>query len=1621
MADTRKLQLEAEVNDNTRAGFESIKQGAADMAQGVAQSSQAAGKAVDGIANGTGAGAQKFAEATRSIAGSIQRATAAMQVGEKGTAKYFEALASYRNADMGVLRPLLDEMKAVELAQQAANASLNGMGNTAKQTAAALRMVPAQFTDIITSLQGGQAPLTVLLQQGGQLRDMFGSTGEAARALSGYVVGLVNPLTLVGAAVAAGAVAYNQGAKEADAYRVALVTTGNAAGTTVGQLNDQAKAIAAVIGTQGKAAESLAALASTGKVGAEILTQAGLAAVAYERAAGVAVDKTAEKFASLADSPLQAVLKLNDGTNFLTESVYRQIKSLEEQGKVTDAAALAQRTYADALTSRAGQIESNLGTIEKAWLRIKDAAKSGWDAMLNVGRQETNMDQLTATRARIAELENRLASGSGFGDTGGGAATGRPDGRARARIEAELSALQAKAAALAGVANAANEASAADAQRAAQMEALTKWDKEGSKFLKDSIKLERELAQAREQGMAAGKSQAEIEKRLNEIRASYVKKSGGSKSESNPFAAEQEAAKAWARTMEQASKGIADVETKTLDLNKAQAALVEYLSSPAYAINSEEMRQAALAKLYAWDAAIKHADGIKSEAAAMDAASKVMSGWYDARAKESQNLAEQIQARREEVAAMGLSADAAAQLAVAKHEQAAAEKEAYAAALEAASFYAGEYAEAYKVAAAAAREQAAQLRELAGIDLEKGAKQAAINVAEDWKRTADQIGNSLTDALMRGFESGKDFARNLRDVVVNMFKTMILRPIINAIVNPISAAITGALGLGSGSANAAGSGGAGLFSPIMGLAGFAGAFGTGAGAAFTSIVQAGVGGWATAAGSLIGTGTASGIAAGIGMFAAPIMALVGGISLLLGMDDSGTLHTGGSAMYEDGRVVTSASDGYGSGMEPVENSEPIRNAMGSIVRGIGGSLNMLAQKLGPGGEYSVAAGFADDTSKDGAWGALRISRNGQDIINWNNDRQSKWAPREFADGEQGMKEYLKAVAADVSKAIDEMGLPEWAMRIKQENPTETLEDLTKVIEQIAAYPEQLLNAYGTSSQQLMAVWMQGIESGNVEQAGRDVADLLVDSIQQSMYENGMAQIFDIINTGIITPMLDALVTGAAVSEAISEATIQATIEKARKVAEALAATLNDPAFMEAIRRIREVVGEAFGSVGGAAPARPTTTYQSDAQRRAEQERLIRAAFEAQGAILKAQMAALETEQRGYRTQIQGLQRQQEAWRNEQAAIQETLSTLQTVADDLRSVIDTLEGGIRQLTDAVDSTAKQNADQAQAYLRTVLQTVKAGGVFPEADELGRNLDAAINGVNQSVYQSLAQEQAAKLSLAAILRDLKKQGLEKLDPVEIQIKLAEEQLDALQDMIDAAGEQIDGLEALIDANQAQISVLQQQYQALQDQLDAALATNDGIVLLNATMMLVRNAIMDQTPSEDLILGTGGAVYNTATQVGINAQGQLFNGANLRTIFQGHLDAGLPFGPVYDQAKASGFTLAQLNAILGYPADTLEAFARANNLPVFHSGTNYVPETGFALLERGEAVIPKQYNSAAGPGYAPPPSDAVATRETMDRLIAEVRGLRAQVAENTRHAANTSRAVNGSPDAPMIVEIA
>ncbi len=880
----RKAQLSFGVDaSGVKQGMAEIKRDVREMAQDVQQSGQQAAKGIQAIGDGAPAAAQKMDGATKSIVSSIERATAAMQAGEKGSASYFEALAKQRGANADVLKPYIEQLRQAEEAQRVASGSLGKMGVSAAQTAAALRGVPAQFTDIIVSLQGGQAPLTVFLQQGGQLKDMFGGAGNAARALGGYVLSLVSPLNVAAAAAGVLAVAYNQGRKEAQAYSTALILTGNAAGTTSGQLKAYAQDISGVVGTQGKAAESLTALAGTGKVVGDVLRDAGLAAVQYERATGQAVSKTAEKFAELRNEPLAGVLKLNDGLNFLTESTYRQIKSLEEQGRTTEAARVAQQAYADALIGRAGEIDRNLGSLERGWRAVADAAKKGWDSMLGVGRAQTTQDRLKQVREEIAAVEKQMGSGKGFAATEGGAAFGTGRGglnpAAQKQMQDRLAALGAEAAALEGVAAGQKAAADAEAERAQNRKAYFEWEKQGEAFQSKAAKRQEEINKAEVEGralVAAGLiTEADLRERISDINEKYKEKSAAAGQseiatirakikEEEAYIARLRDRGAEASKLTEGERLVAKIQeelTGKLDARTRAAkqlalAEAERLTTvqktrveEERSLKNQQESEAAYRKFL--DGIYKGADAANKQAEAQEAANASFGKSKTAIAE--MNL-EQMKLSRdmaknagpwtpEHLAAMDAAIDAQErwvrslqagdlktinahtdELLRSAKEQAKLyedegklagltrlEREKIVALRQVELKYAKEL-EKIEKSGLSDEDKAEQRGKVEQAKRIEGEAAVAKVVQDDWSRTSDEINRSLTDALLRGFESGKSFAENFRDTLKNMFNTLVLRPVISAILAPVSGMLSGAAGAllggggGSGSAAQAGLG-----------------------------------------------------------------------------------------------------------------------------------------------------------------------------------------------------------------------------------------------------------------------------------------------------------------------------------------------------------------------------------------------------------------------------------------------------------------------------------------------------------------------------------------------------------------------------------------------------------------------------------------------------------------------------------------------------------------------------------------------------------------------------------------------------------------------------------------------
>ena len=160
------------------------------------------------------------------------------------------ATGRFMNATKEAKQMLLDQARAydqVALSAQKAGKAQAGMGMLGAQgkqlNPQQMSALSYQTTDIITGLAGGQNPLLVLIQQGGQLRDQFGGVANVFKAFASILTPLRLVLGGIGAVVATMGFAFYKGSKELQEFNDNLILTNNYAGLTKDKLNGLAESV----------------------------------------------------------------------------------------------------------------------------------------------------------------------------------------------------------------------------------------------------------------------------------------------------------------------------------------------------------------------------------------------------------------------------------------------------------------------------------------------------------------------------------------------------------------------------------------------------------------------------------------------------------------------------------------------------------------------------------------------------------------------------------------------------------------------------------------------------------------------------------------------------------------------------------------------------------------------------------------------------------------------------------------------------------------------------------------------------------------------------------------------------------------------------------------------------------------------------------------------------------------------------------------------------------------------------------------------------------------------------------------------------------------------------------
>ncbi len=976
------------------AGVNTAKKSLASLGAAALQAGREAAKGVGSIGEGGDKSAKQVENATRSIVSSLQRQIAAFEAGGRGTRAYQESLARIRGVDVSALKPLLDQLDASKAKAQAAtqaNATLStsysGLGSAAFTASRAIAAIGigvsvrefAQMADASTnvasrlSLVTNSASELVAVQR--QLFEvaqssrvsfvnLVGTYAQVARSTKELGISQTDLLGVVN--TISQAVTISGGSAASAQAALIQLSQGFAAGALRGEeLNSVmeqtprlAQAIANGLGI------GIGKLREMGQAG-ELTAEKVLGAL-QKSAAGVEAE-----FARMTPTIEQSITKI-------TNSMVKLVGAMDSVLGVANKVAGAFSVVSKALDFISGDLEkiNSQGALREAAsqvLALDQRATQLRNGMANGFYSKNTMEDLARVNRELAIAKQRFRE-LDEQTNGGGASRDQSAFRSRSQSYEAEAVRQSKL--------------ATDLNNV-----RLKLSGVPESYVKDM----QEIIRLNQAGLLVGKEYTDALKKQQE---SLDKK--GASSAAAAITAEQNAYESLISSIRM------KIESEALELaggnaltesQKIRVKLDQEMASGKLKLSDahKAVATAALEELAVLERQKQAADAIKANDAERAKIAEEVSAAYvtESKAREQgrQTVSEYVQAIEDQNAQtqfeIGLSGKTAAarEVAIRQYRIELDLKKQIEAIDRNPGFDEAQREEERDRARAAAAKAAA------------GAESAVY--LDEWQKTSEAIESSITDALLRGFESGKGFAANLRDTVVNMFKTMVLRPVVNAVVNTGTQAVSGALGLGGqqqgggimGLANNASS----IYSAYSNAtgsltgniaAGFAGGAGTAGATTVASAAQLGAGleGYLAAQGTFAATGaTAAGAAGAVGGAAATAGAAgatagvtaalaavpVWGWAALAGIAILGMSGSGGGPKTESG-------GGFGAGRAQNNLGGPTADYARGIETGYAG----LATQLGLTSALNVGAFSSQDKEGDSLTQLLVTADiNGRSIYN----------------------------------------------------------------------------------------------------------------------------------------------------------------------------------------------------------------------------------------------------------------------------------------------------------------------------------------------------------------------------------------------------------------------------------------------------------------------------------------------------------------------------------------------------------------------------------------------------------------------------------------------------------------
>lgn len=744
-----------------------------------------------------------------------------------------------------------------------------------------------------------------------------------------------------------------------------------------------------------------------------------------------------------------------------------------------------------------------------------------------------------------------------------------------------------------------------------------------------------------------------------------------------------------------------------------------------------------------------------------------------------------------------------------------------------------------------------------------------------------EVENTAHDTFISIFDSGKSAFDRLRDTLKNGLLELLYQMTVKQWIINIGASVSGS-GAAAGAAGSAVSSGFGsAIGNGLGITGALSGFGGFAATGFMNTVAGtGLSSGLSAAGALISNGSvASGLGMGAGALGPYALAAAAIYSLAKSLDHSGTPHTGAASSAS--AAGAQSIDAGTLGLQHIDTSEETRKFTAQIATSVASMLDSTATTFGKTAGYTAATAFADDSSKDGAWGALIISNLNGIVSQWG-DANSRWAPSVFADGAEGQQQYLDSVSASVRAALDKIGLPSWAESMLDAlGDAPALEDLAKTVDAINA-TEKALAAIGERLVGFSSLSDDAVSALIKASGGIDTLTANVNAYYDAFYS-------DSEKTKVLSDQVsDALQkVGLALPATRDEyrAQVEAQIALGSAGAPATAALLGVasaidrlyPASQTATKSLQQVVEEREDLQGQLDELTMSSTQLLVKQRDALDES-NRALFDQVQAIKSAQAAVgdLLGDVDGAFSVLQ------KVVDREKAAVQTTVNAHTAAATKLQSLSQSLRGTLDSLKSPDQRLAERAVGQAQ--IRAALAIARAGGPLPSSDKL----QDALRAVTQDATSQFSSYADYLRDLAQTQSDIAQLG-----------DLTDDQLSVEQKALAAAQDQLDRLDAIVTNGQAQVD-------AVNGQSVATLSLAQAIAGLQTALGSAR-----------------GNSYVSATSSIADVYMQLLG----RTPDA----AGLAY---WQKAAAGGMSITQIRALIEDSAE----YKKLNGVPGFAAGGDF-----------------------------------------------------------------------------------